>query len=397
MTHDAADARKVPFYQRHFPQLDGLRGVAILMVLTAHFVYFQTTRDNFIGQAFDTVAQYGFLWVDLFFVLSGFLITGILYDTKENAHYFRNFYARRVLRIFPLYYTYIVVTCSALGAALWLRGYNALIVRALTDGAWASVYLTNLDVVLKGTKITFVFNHFWSLAIEEQFYLIWPLLVVFLTRRRLQFLCLLLVIVAAILRCGVPTGGWMLLHSPMLPARMDGLAMGAFIALTARNATGWKALVASAGYIFAAGLTALVLCVCAASPLVRGSLLFTTASLTFASGLVLAVAANSHPGIAAALGGRFLRTFGKYSYGIYVLNQPIAFFPGYAEFRQVLTKHLHSEFASAVVFAAGGIGLSFAAAWVSWQFLEQRFLKLKKYFSPTHALPPITGHALPAA
>ena len=102
----------------HLPQLDGLRGLAILLVLICHFVSFEAKPGEIVGQAFNAVAAYGFLGVDLFFVLSGFLITGILYDTKETLHFFKYFYIRRVLRIFPLYYTYLLAVCSALVLAM---------------------------------------------------------------------------------------------------------------------------------------------------------------------------------------------------------------------------------------------------------------------------------------
>src|SRR5687768_14151075 len=100
--------RRRPAFGGHLPALDGVRGLAILMVLLYHFVA-QTTATNRFEAAVNWVLSYGFLGVDLFFVLSGFLITGILYDSRRDPRYFRNFYMRRVLRIFPLYYAVLAV------------------------------------------------------------------------------------------------------------------------------------------------------------------------------------------------------------------------------------------------------------------------------------------------
>ncbi len=364
------------------------------MVLFCHFFTFQAKHGEVVGQALNAVAGQGFLGVDLFFVLSGFLITGILYDTKDTGHFFKYFYARRALRICPLYYTYLLVACAALGLALLLRGHDALVTRSLTDGGWAAVYLTNLEIALKGSNVTFMFNHFWSLAVEEQFYLVWPMLVFLMTRRQLQVFCVLLIVSAVSLRCFAHDSAWGSRSITLLPCRTDSLAMGAFVALAARNAAEWKILVASAGYVFAVGLAALVLCASGSWPL-HYELLFAAASFTFAALLVMAVAAPPAAGIATLFSSRFLRTFGKYSYGLYVVNQPIAFSPGNVRLRAWLTAHLHSEWAEAILYAVMGVGLSFAVAWLSWHLLEKRMLKLKRYFETAPKLPSAAGVALP--
>src|SRR5262249_26439141 len=104
----ATPAVVAPRFAGHMPALDGVRGLAILAVLLFHFVA-QTTATNAFERAVNRVLNYGSLGVDLFFVLSGFLITGILYDAQSSPRYFRNFYMRRVLRIFPLYYFVLAV------------------------------------------------------------------------------------------------------------------------------------------------------------------------------------------------------------------------------------------------------------------------------------------------
>ena len=145
----------------------------------------------------------GWNGVDLFFVLSGFLITGVLLDAKGSTGYFRNFYARRVLRIFPLYYGVVLVHLVVLRYVL--NDPNHFDDRDI-DLIWYLLHLSNLIVGLRSGRDTGL-DHAWSLAIEEQFYLLWPLLVLWLNRRRLIMLCVVLIGLAIALRIGFVFGG----------------------------------------------------------------------------------------------------------------------------------------------------------------------------------------------
>ena len=111
---------------------------------------------------------------------------------------------------------------------------------------------------------------------------------------------------------------------------------------------------------------------------------------------MLVATSTSRTGLQAVFRGRFLRTFGKYSYGLYVVNQLFAFFPGAPRLRDMLTVHLHSRLASSLVFGGGGIGLSFATAWVSWHVLERRALKFKQHFEPERDTPAALSTAVGA-
>src|SRR5580700_6952106 len=173
ITHDQAPpAPKLPAATR-LPALDGIRGVAILLVLFYHLFRYD---NSLLGR----LSHHGWLGVELFFVLSGFLITGILYDSRGEVHYFRNFYGRRVLRIFPLYYGFLAV--AALLAPLLIKAQLQGIHTYIHYQVWWWLYAANILESIKGW-ICAAFDPFWSLAIEEHFYLIWPLLIALAPKR----------------------------------------------------------------------------------------------------------------------------------------------------------------------------------------------------------------------
>jgi peptidoglycan/LPS O-acetylase OafA/YrhL len=186
-------ARREPARGRHpcghIPALDGIRGIAIIAVMVFHFFLFGgLSPQNKIDGIFYAVAKMGWAGVDLFFVLSGFLITGILHDSRGNDGFFRIFYARRFFRIFPLYYGALVLflVVLPLSGAAW---------KALETGPkeqfWLWAYVTNIRIALDNDwgRVPKALIHFWSLAVEEQFYLAWPFLVYFASRRVVLRLC----------------------------------------------------------------------------------------------------------------------------------------------------------------------------------------------------------------
>src|SRR6185295_3788466 len=171
----------------HMDALDGLRGLAIVLVLLVHFVGDDTPHGTLERWA-TRLANYGTWGVDLFFVLSGFLITGILYDSKTKAHYFRNFYVRRTLRIFPLYYGVLFALFVLLPVVP--LAYPSGLSESLGHQAWLWSYASNLYVSLKGTWAALPYvSHFWSLAVEEHFYLVWPIVVLAFAKRTLLAIC----------------------------------------------------------------------------------------------------------------------------------------------------------------------------------------------------------------
>src|SRR5687768_12816390 len=168
------------------PVLDGVRGVAISAVLWHHFVIYSgfEARVPFDHLLWES-GSLGWAGVDLFFVLSGFLITGILYDSRSSGRYYVNFFGRRALRILPLYYGVLVLAFLVLPVFLEPQSAESL----TRNQAWYWLYLINVKVALDGWDAAAYLGHFWSLAIEEQFYLIWPLAVRALSRRKLLLVC----------------------------------------------------------------------------------------------------------------------------------------------------------------------------------------------------------------
>jgi peptidoglycan/LPS O-acetylase OafA/YrhL len=153
--------------QNYFPSIDGLRGIACLIVVFTH---------NF---GFTHFFFFGWIGVDLFFVISGFLITRILLQTKDQPNYFRNFYLKRILRIFPLYYLTLAFFFII---APHIKNFPADIGPYVDNQVWFWTYLQNWLLIFNYPGGSTIIQHFWSLAVEEQFYLIWPWIVLLLKK-----------------------------------------------------------------------------------------------------------------------------------------------------------------------------------------------------------------------
>jgi len=215
----------------HILALDGLRGVAILLVIACHFV----SNLHIVGDGpawiIVALAQAGWTGVDLFFVLSGFLITGILVDARGSNTYFRAFYARRALRILPAYYGFLFAIFVLLPLLNLGAGDNYMLARQ--HQGWYWLHLTNLMIAIGEIpgRGPYPNTLFWSLAVEEQFYFIWPAIVALCSTRTLRRVCIAGVIGCAVLRIigalsGVPgtfgVGAW---HGPcIIPRRWGGSA-----------------------------------------------------------------------------------------------------------------------------------------------------------------------------
>lgn len=378
--------------QDYWPFLDGLRGIAILVVIPHNINAFNGTKE--FEQIPAIVSHAGWIGVQIFFVLSGFLITSQLLRDQGATNYFSSFYMRRVLRIFPLYYL-------ALAVGLFLVPHLMALppdkLQSFSHASWLWVFLNNWTQPFSGS--VYLFSHFWSLAVEEQFYLLWPVVVMLCARgTRLLQVCIALILMA--LLCRYLT---LRLHMPEYAAymltvcRMDALAIGAAAAWlrphvcqvlrSPRAATlVWWACIASlggctlltgvfdtgdpftitAGYPLLALITAGMILVCSES-----------------EGAVLPAATRALLSVPA------LRSVGRYSFAMYVIHFPLL---------QLAEQPIRSGLVAiglpgAFAFVVGFTALTYLLGVASYLLLERHFLSLKTHFAIRRDSAPIPNPA----
>ncbi len=366
--------------ENRIPALTGIRGVAVLLVMYLHFLPEAAWPQHaWMRRIFQTALGSG---VDLFFVLSGFLITGILLDTRARPHYFRNFFARRVLRIFPLYYGVLAVIFGLLPALGVLGGAAFEQVRELSIWHWT--YLSNVAWLLHPLGLNapqIDLRHFWSLAVEEHFYLVWPLVIALASRRGVLRICsglLLLSLTARLLSARYATDFPNLVF--LTPFHLDGLAAGSFMAALTRDPA-WRSWLP-------ATKTAL-----ATASLVLGGLLVALmghTTLTHALGLalisvalacaVLLVLAAPRSAVSRILSCRPLLFFGEYSYGLYIIHGLLAPVLSHWTPEGPWIAATGSTLPGCLLLASVRIALVLPLALVSWHCYEGPILKLKRHF-----------------
>jgi peptidoglycan/LPS O-acetylase OafA/YrhL len=369
---------------RHLPRLDGLRGVAIALVMLHHFTIYggmQPRQD--VDRLFYALGRSAWVGVDLFFVLSGFLITGILLDAEGDRGYFRNFYARRSLRIFPLYYGVLIV-------AFWLVPLlipsSPAFGKEVQAQGWYWAYLVNFRTARDGWPGFPGLGHFWSLAVEEQFYLLWPAAIFLCSRLMVRRLCLGLILGSLTLRTGLSLSGEHYAAYVLMPARADALAVGALLAATIRDPISWTTVQRWArpvGMAAAASLLALFLVdgELDAERMAVQTIGFTLIAAVCAALLVTAIEGETMSLTGRALASRPLRFLGRYSYGLYVFHHLLVFgLAGHLLNVARMPRLAGSQIPGQLLFLAVATGASIALALLSWHCLEQPFLRLKHLF-----------------
>ncbi len=366
---------------RHIPALDGVRGLAIAAVLGLHlFVRNSRPEGGLPVRAVTSVLATGWVGVELFFVLSGFLITGILYDTRTTPNFFRNFYARRAIRIFPLYYGFLL---TAVAVSL-LQGYHWNPIGL----AKYLLYIINLFPDWYSDTPWLNINHFWSLCVEEQFYLVWPALVYALkTPRRIAAFAVAGSLFSLALRIYEFASGLTQTHpyisATATPSCLDSLFTGALLAILMRSRFRVALLqlaprLLTLLILFWIGILARF----GALEPIQSAWIDTVGvallNITFAS---LVASVLRYGGVASRIFSTWpLRQLGRYSYGLYVYHYSV---------HQVVDagmwNYVHTRTSSKIlpILAAGGATaiVSLVIAVLSFHLFEQPILRLKNRFA----------------
>lgn len=347
---------------KHFKELDGIRAIAALMVMFFHFFHELVTSNPtlILIKKFAFIGQTG---VSLFFVLSGFLITRILLNTKHTDGFFTNFYVRRALRIFPLYYLFLIIFYFLIPVI-----ENTEFV-PFEQQIYFWVYLQNF-------AITFNWNsngpqHFWSLAVEEHFYFIWPLLIYYLDKKRIKVAIYSLILIAFLVRLILVINHIEVFYFTF--CRMDELAVGALLAVWEVNGKldNYKAnnfikmaavlLIPTLGlWIFTSGMGLDLVQV----------IKFILLAFCYFCFIGFAITTNENHWLKIFLRNRFFSYAGKISYGLYVYH-PLCF----------LFVNTHLQLNSIIISFMVSFALCFLIASASFYLLESKFLSFKNKFN----------------
>lgn len=362
---------KPPMNEQHIPVLDGLRGMAIIMVVFFHYwtmaiVPFGKFSKIIIG--FSSLFWSG---VDLFFVLSGFLIGGILIRNRQSPNYFKTFYIRRFTRIFPIYF---------LSLAIFLIARNVAFFEQIPDLVKSPIpilpfglFVQNFFIIPSNLTPTWLVPT-WSLAIEEQFYLLIPLFIYLISPKKMPFFIFCLIIIAVIIKIIYGRS----ISDFYTPERYAGLLLGILVAFMYNTPNYWN-WVLKYGKIW---------------PWIGVSIFFIGAFLIknnkenvifvfiwlalFYAFLLIYLLSNQNSVFAKICKLNWLKLWGKYSYGIYIIHIPAYYILNFVLFGESkLVINEYSDLLKPIV----SLVISFILAFLSYQFLEKRFLIYGKKFS----------------
>jgi peptidoglycan/LPS O-acetylase OafA/YrhL len=365
--------------------LDGLRGFAVLAVMLHHSANYNPT-DNLINRVIRGGLSLGWIGVDLFFVLSGFLITGILLNTRNCRNYFSSFWCRRALRILPLSYGFLL-----LALAVFPRIVQPGWLPAKADYWLYPTYLMNWLPLWHEPWHANILGHFWSLCIEEQFYLVWPLLVLFLNPRALPR-----VLVALGLLTIAGRGWWVWNYGPndfidrATITRADSLLAGALCACLLHRQQITRRVTSMLGFVALILLSSFVAIFYAVGGeswevFVREAG-FPILAVAFSALLVYTVQTDHEPGwMQTILRCRPLTSLGKIAYGVYIFHVPVFYFVDVA----FIVANLMGRFV--LLKFVLKYCLSIGIASMSFEYFERPFLLMKDRFRPEYSPPPKTA------
>lgn len=364
---------QIKLQKNHYPELDGLRGIAILLVLLSH---------NF---GYITLLSYGWIGVDLFFVLSGFLITDILLKSFGEKNYLLNFYIRRGLRIFPIYYLCLFLLLVVFPFfKISTSDYNFNISHQL----WYWTYTQNWLMVKYTYAGAYSMIAFWTLAAEEQFYLTWPLIILLVKNKKHLFILLLGILLALNLfriYLSVSDNAWAS-ENTFNFSRFDGLLVGCLHAIS-KSGINKKLLFKSwLSIILILNTVAFLLWMIDIPVLYWGFAGYTTISIIF--GFIISICTQEKNKSLPFINWPLLKQAGKYSYGLYVFHWSV-----YSLLHPYTEKWFWPAFYNRIPESLFLLLIEIAVAVLIYHIFEKHFLKLKKYF---YSAQPIVASPQPA-
>ena len=354
----------------HVPSLDGVRAIAALMVMFFHF-FQNLTPNNTVVSFLKTLSSFGQTGVSLFFVLSGFLITRILIREKNSAFFFRNFYLRRTLRIFPLYYLYLILVFIIIPL------FNHHQLPALSKQIYHWVYLQDFAITFNWDFVGPV--HFWSLAVEEHFYLFFPLIVYYLKENHLLYAIAAILLSSLIVRFIMNKNGYEVFYFTF--SRLDELSLGAILAVFEAKNKITQQITYRFIYLFIIiALPTMLLWFVYSKQANEGIQVakYLLISLSYFCIIGFIVSAPNSHFIKKALQFKPLVYIGKISYGLYVYHG-LCF--------HYMTSVYHGS--SIIMLFIGSFLFAIVVSSISFYVFESFFLRYKDYYKIKNTFPTI--------
>ena len=358
--------------------IDGLRGIAVLCVIFHHsFISTPTSGiralDPLVDRLLFMIMPFS---VDLFFVISGFLITSILDRTRDADHPVRTFYARRALRIIPLFYGFLLF------AAVFMRGLPERVVGTPASMVWQFLFLSNVPVGLQLKDAGAMFSPFWSLAVEQQFYIFWPLVILVLPRRFNIRICLGLMVFSVVARIVLAFITPMETAAVLTPGRLDGLAAGSVVGLLRRyhpeTLLPWKKVMRFAGFAFVAAQPAVFLIHSwhAKAGWVSWIAFMPFIASVFFAAAVAGLSLRRDTSSPTWLASPVLTSIARYSYGMYAFHVPLIYLLFHLQLTVKQAPVAGFDLPYRITFFILIAGLTYGLGMASWHLYEKQFLKL---------------------
>lgn len=373
-----------PITSKHIPILDGIRAYAVLMVCIVHFFQVDESSlydtNQYLGVFLFKFSQIGLKGVELFFILSGFLITGILINSKKSPNFFKTFYLRRFIRIFPLYYFVLAISFLVLPYFINVDTAGKDVIK---QQAWLWTYTSNLSGFFNQSSwdasLNFPsFGHFWSLCVEEHFYIFWPFLIYFSSEKWLTRIMWSLVALSVFSVIFVYVFGDLIPVLKWSTIRCSGvLSIGGLISYYRQNTLQYNRIIKiSKKLILPFGILFVLVNFIPRIYEIHDVLTFYTSVLFFVFVLVISLEENKI--MSNLFNHKSLYFIGKISYGIYVYHGLLRpYFKTYIY--ENMQQYINNGIVCSLLFTGIATSISIVIAWISWQLIESPVLKLKKY------------------